>query len=174
MQKLNSDVRYILVGSFQSGGCSISKFRNTQTRRSAKTRYRPWRGRCARVKRQLLGKWPRGLPHLREMLLFCACARGGKFACSPRDNFWGRISLSRSQPEIETKHPFSVDFPILELVRTNIRFHMQCSQILLKANLVDSVDQDLWLTSVYLKQWPEIGTRYFSCSVHRSYCRQIL
>ena len=32
---------------------------------------------CARVKRQLLGKWPRGLPRLRELLLFCACVRAG-------------------------------------------------------------------------------------------------
>ena len=35
-----------------------------------------------------------------------------------------------------TKHRFSVDLPILEIVRTNIRLYMQCAQILLKANLV--------------------------------------
>ena len=29
------------------------------------------------VKRQLLGKWPRGLPHHGELLLFCACVRAG-------------------------------------------------------------------------------------------------
>ena len=70
----------MFVGIFQRGGCTISKSRNTrhtQTRRSATTRYRPWRSRCARVKRQLLRKWPRGLPHLRELLLFCACVRAG-------------------------------------------------------------------------------------------------
>ena len=55
----------------------ISKPKHTQTRRIATTRHRPWRSRCARIKQQLLGKWPRGLPHLRELLLFCACVRAG-------------------------------------------------------------------------------------------------
>ena len=55
----------------------FEKPKHTQTPRSGATRYRPWRSRCARVKRQLLGKWPRGLPHLRELLLFCACVRAG-------------------------------------------------------------------------------------------------
>ena len=42
------------------------------------TLYRPRRSRCARVKRQLLGKWPRGLPRLRKLLMFCcACVRAG-------------------------------------------------------------------------------------------------
>ena len=53
----------------------FEKPKHTQTRRSATTRYRPWRSRCARVKLQMLGKWPRGLPHLHELLLFCACVR---------------------------------------------------------------------------------------------------
>ena len=63
--------------------------------------------------------------------VLCVCARGGKFAASPRENIWRRNTLSRSRPEIGTKHAFSVDFPILEIVRTNIRLHMQCTQILL-------------------------------------------
>ena len=56
------------------------RFRKAEThtkRRSARTRYRPWRSRCARIKRQLHDKWPRGLPHICELLLFCACVRAG-------------------------------------------------------------------------------------------------
>ena len=53
------------------------KPKHTPTSRSATTRFRPWRSRFARVKWHLLGKSPRGLPHLRELLLFCACVRRG-------------------------------------------------------------------------------------------------
>ena len=76
MQKLTAMFN-IFVGIFQRGGCTISKNRNTHTRRSATTRYRPWRSRCARVKQQLLANGPGGCPHLRELLLFCACVRVG-------------------------------------------------------------------------------------------------
>ena len=38
--------------------------------------------------------------------------------------------------EKKTRHPSSVDFPILEIVITNIRLHVHCTQILLEANLV--------------------------------------
>ena len=76
MQKLSAAFN-IFVGTFPRGSCTISKSRNTQTRRSATTRYRPRRSRCARVKRQLLCKWSKRLRHLRELLLFCACVRAG-------------------------------------------------------------------------------------------------
>ena len=55
----------------------VVRFRNTHKRAATPPYARPWRSRCARVKRQLLGKWPKGLPHLRELLLFCACVRAG-------------------------------------------------------------------------------------------------
>ena len=56
--------------------------------------------------------------------VLCVCARGGKFAAE-LDNIWRRNALSRSQAEIGTKHPFSVDFPILELSETT--FVSTCS-----------------------------------------------
>ena len=74
--EVNSNVQYIRW-HFQKGCWMILKSRKSQTRRSATTSYRPWRSRCARVKRQLLGKWPRGPPHLRGLLLFCSCVRAG-------------------------------------------------------------------------------------------------
>lgn len=49
----------------------------------------------------------------------------------PLNNIWRRTTLSRSPPEIGTKHPFLVDFPILEMVRTNVRLHLQCTHIFL-------------------------------------------
>ena len=115
MQKLTA-MSNVFVGVFQKGCCTISKSRNTQTRRSATTRYRPWQSRCARVKRQLLGKRPRGLPHLRELLLFCACVRAGAdLRPNLETNIWRRDTLSRSQVEIETMHPFWWIFLSLKL-----------------------------------------------------------
>ena len=74
----NSAVQYIRWHFSEGWGNDFEKAKHTQTRRGATTRYRPWRSRCARVKRQLLGNWPqRGLPHIRESLLFCACVRAG-------------------------------------------------------------------------------------------------
>ena len=54
------------------------------------------------------------------------CARGQICGLSPRhlENKY----LSRSQPEIPPKHRFSVDFPILEIVKTNSRLNMQCTR----------------------------------------------
>ena len=63
----------------------FEKPKHTQTRRSATARYRLWRSRCARVNRQLLGKWHRGLPHFREFLLFCACVRGANLRPNPEE-----------------------------------------------------------------------------------------
>ena len=77
----------------------FEKSKHAQTRRSATTRYRPWRSRCARVKRKLLGKWPTGLSHLREILLFCACVRAG-------------ASL---RPNIVTKYGEEVTYPDFSL-----------------------------------------------------------
>ena len=73
----------------------FEKSKYTQTRSSATTRYKPWRSRCAEVKRQLLGKWPRGLPHL--------C----KLRCSVR--VCARANL---RPNLETK---SGEVPCLAL-----------------------------------------------------------
>ena len=55
--------------------------------------------------------------------VLCVCVRGGKVAY-PRDDIWGR-------------NTFPVYFPILEIVTTNIRLHMQRTQILLQANLAE-------------------------------------
>ena len=74
MQKLTAMVN-TLVGIFQRGDCTIRKAETHTKRRSATTSYKPRRSMCARVKRQLLSKWPRGLPHLREFMLSCACVR---------------------------------------------------------------------------------------------------
>ena len=76
--EVNSNVQYIRWHFSEGWLYDFEKPKHTQTRRSATTRYRPWRSRCARVKRQLRRKWPRGLPRLRELLLFCACVRAGK------------------------------------------------------------------------------------------------
>ena len=141
--------------------------------------------------------------------VLCVCVRGGKFAAQPPDKIWRRDLLSRSQAEIGPKHPAeigpkhpaeigrkhpsSVDFPILEVVRINIRLHIHT--VYTDLTLGESCrDRDLWLTSGYHKPWPqaEIGTKHpFSvdfpiieklseptfvstCSAHRSYVRRIL
>ena len=77
LAEANSNVQYIPWHFSEGLFNDFEMPKHTQTRRSATTRHRPWRSRCARVKRQLLGKWPRGLPHLRRLLLFCACVRAG-------------------------------------------------------------------------------------------------
>ena len=65
------------VGIFWRGGCTISKPRNTH--KGAAERHNTLQTMAIEgVKRQLLYKWPRGLPHLRELLLlFCACVHAG-------------------------------------------------------------------------------------------------
>ena len=74
----NGNAQYIRRHCSEGWLYDFEKPKHTQTRSSATTRYRSWRSRCARVKRQLLGKMAhRGLPHLRELLLFCACVRAG-------------------------------------------------------------------------------------------------
>ena len=132
MQKLTAMFN-IFVGIFQRvGWYDFEKPKHTQTRRSATTRYRPWRSRCARVKRQLLGKWPWGLPHLREILLFCACVRDG----------------ANLRPSLETKS--GEEMPCPDLSR-NTPFR--------------------WIFRSRKLSEP---TFVSTCSVHRSYCRQIL
>ena len=71
----NSNVQYIRWHFSEGWLYDFEKPKHTQTRRSATTGYRPWRLRCARVKRQLLGKRPGGPPHLRELLMFCTCVK---------------------------------------------------------------------------------------------------
>ena len=51
------------------------------------------------------------------------------------------------------KHPLSVGFFILEIARTKIPLHMQCTQILLFVG-ESCTDQHLWPTSGHHKQWP--------------------
>ena len=83
----------------------------------------------------------------------CVCARGGKIADYTRDNMWRRTTLSRSQPDIGTRHSFSVDFSIIEIVRTNIRLH---HAVYIDLTLGESCkDQEPWPISAYHKQWPE-------------------
>ena len=53
---------------------------------------------------------------------------------------------------LRRKHPFSVDFPILQIFRTDVRLHMQCTYLTVGESCID---QDLWPTSGYHKQWPE-------------------
>ena len=49
-----------------------------KTRRSVTTHYRPWRSRRARVKRQLLGKWPRRMSHTCKFTaVACVCVFAG-------------------------------------------------------------------------------------------------
>ena len=72
----NSNVQYIRGHLSEGWLYDFEKPKRARRRRSVTTSYRPWRSRCERVKRQLFGKWPRGLPHLSE-LLFCACVRAG-------------------------------------------------------------------------------------------------
>ena len=169
----------------------FEKPKHTQTRRSATTRYRPWRSKCATVKRKLLGKWPRGLQHLRESLLYCACVRAG----------------AKLQPNLETKSGEEIPCPEFSLRsgrNTPCRWfsdlgncqNQHSSPHAVHTDLIlgePCIDQDLWPTSGYHKQWPqaEIGTKHaFSwvcrswklsqptfvstCSVHRSHVRRIL
>ena len=133
----------------------FEKPKHTQTRRSATTRYRPWRSRCARVKRQLLGKWPKGLPHLRELLLFCACVRGGanlrpnpettsgeEIPCPDLSLRSGRnggsSDIGNCQNQNSSPHAVYTDLTLGESCR----------------------DQDLLSTPRYHKQWPNDLSMY--------------
>ena len=125
----------------------FEKPKHTQTRHSsATTRYRPWRSRCARVKRKLLGKWPGGLPHLRELLLFCACVRGG---ANLRPNL-------ETTPEEEILRPISAcdrdETPLFGGFSDPVNCHNQHSSphAAVYTNLTvgeSCIDQDLWPAS---------------------------
>ena len=151
MQKLTAMFN-IFVGIFQRGGCTTSKSRNTQTRRSATTRYRPWRSMCAKIKRQLLGKWPRGLPHLRESLLFCACVRGGKFAAKPSRQHLEKKYLALIPAWDRDETPFVDGFSDLGNCRNQ---HSSPHEMYTDRTAGEScIDQDLSFMSGYHKQWP--------------------
>ena len=72
------------------------------------------------------------------------CRIFANYCCSVRLFARGQICRLTSRQHLEkkclvpisAKHPSSVAFPILEIVRTNYRLHMQCTQILLYANLL--------------------------------------
>ena len=98
MQKLTNNVQYIRCQLVWGWGYDVENLKHTQTRRSATTHYRPWRPRWV-VERQLLGKWPKGLPHLRELLLFFVCARAG----------------AKLRPDLETTSGEEIPWPDLSL-----------------------------------------------------------
>ena len=108
LAEANSNVQYIPWHFSEGLFNDFEMPKHTQTRRSATTRHRPWRSRCARVKRQLLGKWPRRLPLVRELLLFCASVRAGanlrpilettsgeEIPCPDLSLRWGRNTVFR-------------------------------------------------------------------------------
>ena len=77
MQKITAMLD-IFVGIVQRGGCTISKSRNAHKRAAAPQHATGHGDRGARGSSgSCSAKWPKGLPHLRELLLFCACVRAG-------------------------------------------------------------------------------------------------
>ena len=133
----------------------FEKPKHTQRRRSATTSCRPRRSRCPRVKRQLLGKWPRGLPHVRELLLIFACVRAG----------------ANLRPNLETTSGEEIPCPDLRLRsgrNTSFRwifrswkssgptFVSTCSEHRFYCRQT-CIDQDLGPTSGYHRQWPKDG-----------------
>ena len=103
----NSNVQYIRRHFSERWLYDFEKPKHTQMRRSATTSYRPWRLRCARVKRQLLGTWPRELPHLRELLLFCACVRAG---ANLRPNLETAFGEERPCPDLSLRSGLNTPF----------------------------------------------------------------
>ena len=129
----NSNVQYIRWHFSDVWLHDFEKPKRTQTRRSATTCYRPWRSRCATGSSgSCSANGPGGLPHLRELPLFCTCVRAG---AKLRPNLETTSGEEIPCPDLRLRSgrniPFSVDFPILVIVRASIRLHMQCTQILL-------------------------------------------
>ena len=124
MQKLTAMFK-ILVDIFWRGGCTISKSRNTQTRLSTTTRYR----HGDRGARGSSGICPANGPGgCRIFTNYCSvrvCA-GANLRPPNLDTTSGE-----EIPCPDLRNPFPMDFPILEIVITNIRLYMQCTQILL-------------------------------------------
>ena len=133
MQKANNNGQYSRCQFLGGWFYDFENPKHTQTCRGATTQYRPWRSRCASVKRRLLGKWPRELPHICELLLFCVCARGGKL----RPNLETTSGEEKPCPDLSlrsgrnTPFFFGGFFDLAKFVRTNVCLHMQCTQNLL-------------------------------------------
>ena len=161
----NSNVQYIRWHFSEAWLYDFEKPKHTQTRRSATKPWRLWRSRCARVKRQLLGKWPRGRPHLRGLLLLCACVHAG----------------ANLRPNLKTTSGEEISCPDLSLRSGRNTFFLWIfrSWKLLEPTFVSTcnvhisycgkscINQDLWPTLGYHKQWPY---RLSACSrtyVHR-------
>ena len=137
MQKLTTMFN-TFVGMFQRGGCTISKSRNTHKRAVAPQHATDHGDRGARAssgKRQLLGKWSRELPHLRELLLLCACVRAGGYlrpnleTTSGEEIRSGRNTLFRCFSDIgicQNQHPSP------HAVYTDLTVGESC------------IDQDIW------------------------------
>ena len=70
----------IFVSILQRGGCTISK---PETHTKTPQRHNTLQTVAIDVREgqaAAADNWPGGRPHLREILLFCACVRGGTFA----------------------------------------------------------------------------------------------
>ena len=121
MQKLTTMFN-IFVGISRRGGCTISKARNTHKRAAAPQHATDHGDRDARGSSgSCLANGPGGC---RIFANYCCSVRvcvRGKICGLTRRQHLEKNTLSRSQ---RTKHPFSVGFPILEIVRTGICLHM--------------------------------------------------
>ena len=131
MQKLTAMFQYIRRHFSEGWLYDFEKSKHTQTHRSTTIRYHGDRGA-----RGSSGSCSANDPGgCRIFANFCysvrVCARGQICGLTEtqhlekKDNIWKKNASSRSQTRIVTKHPFLVDFPISEIVRTNIRLHMQ-------------------------------------------------
>ena len=110
---------------------------HTQTRRSAITRYRPWRSRGARVN-SCSANGPRGCRIFAKYCCSVHVSARGQIRGLPRDNIWRRNTMSRYQPEIGTKHPFQWNFRSWKLseptfVSTRRVHRSYCRRILYKS-----------------------------------------
>ena len=130
------------------------RFRKRETHTNAPQRHNTLQTMAIEVrevKRQLLGKLPRGLPHLRELLLFCACVRA---AANLQPNLETTCGEEIPCPDLRLRSgrntPFRCIFRSWKF-RTNIRLHIHA--VYTDLTLGESCrDRDLWLTSGYHKQ----------------------
>ena len=125
----------------------VVRFRKPETRTNAPQRHntlQTWRSRRARVKLQLFGTWPGRLPYLCEFPLFYAsCVRvGEKLRANPEATSGEGLNCPDLRLRSGRNTPFRWIF-LLEIVKTDIRLHMQCTQIFLSVNVAEIKIYDL-------------------------------
>ena len=156
----------VFVGIFQRGGCTISKGRNTQTHRSAITRYRHGDRGARGSTGSCSANGPRGCGIFAKYICSVrVCAMGQIGGLTSRQNLEKKylVPISDEIDEIGTKHPFPVDFAILEIVRTNTSPLAVCTDLTLGESCKD---QDQGPTLGYHEQWPYYCLVFFSLDLY--------